>query len=380
MVDELGKLSKRQLIEKLRSPEPRGGLAGAKAVRFNLSPGAKPPGPPKPPQERQSKPADWSLRKGEWACATCGTYNFLSRMDCRKCKRAWARDCELIPAGSPPPTKPKGAVGADGRTQPDKEDHVQTAEDALQAMKQAKAPPELIEKWQAEVAARREAALASKPTASLPARLAEATASHNATIRARDMARSHVTQIREQLQKAEAALEEAEEAAAKAMAHFHTVSAEVGSANDNSDAEKAPMHHLHALLKAVEQVQGAAGTDGEAAARDTLLTIQEAAKAAVTAAPAPTRPQVSSSTPMEMDKASGKSELPASPADADAARQAQSARLAASRQKQAEESAEALMKEMEEGEDRESKKARLTQALNQAWGDAPFQPTQKQAT
>ena len=67
-------------------------------------------------------------------------------------------------------------------------------------------------------------------------------------------------------------------------------------------------------------------------------------------------------------------------ADADAARQAQSSRLAASRQKQAEESAEALMKEMEEGEDRESKKARLTQALNQAWGDVPFQLTQKQVT
>ena len=51
-------------------------------------------------------------------------------------------------------------------------------------------------------------------------------------------------------------------------------------------------------------------------------------------------------------------------------------RLAEARKQEANSRATALMSELESDQDPEAKKARLAEALNQAWGDRPFAATQ----
>ena len=72
-------------------------------------------------------------------------------------------------------------------------------------------------------------------------------------------------------------------------------------------------------------------------------------------------------------------EAAASHSPAREAQQAQCEQLAAARKAAATNRAEELFRDLTEaGEDQEVKKARLAEALNQAWGDQPFLPTQVQ--
>ena len=87
-VDDYARLTKKQLMERLRvftGTPPAAGAAGTV-----------------PSQSFQRQPRDWSHRKAEWVCASCGTQNFVSKEICRRCRTRWSNTCALLPAGSPP--------------------------------------------------------------------------------------------------------------------------------------------------------------------------------------------------------------------------------------------------------------------------------------
>lgn len=184
-----------------------------KTVRFQTPP-------------KNVKPRDWSHRKAEWVCQACAMHNYVSRMDCRKCGRAWSKTCELIAAGTPPPALPAQAPAAPKpATVPSS---LSAAEQALEAAKAADAPEAVIEQWQLEIAKRRSLEEASKTIPSLRARLAVATADANAAMQARERADQQLKAAHEQVDKAKEALSEAKIAEEKAADHLKMVTAEVG--------------------------------------------------------------------------------------------------------------------------------------------------------
>ena len=353
--------------------------------------------------EKDTSTSRWALRKAEWECPECHTRNFLHLGACRACKSPWRPGLVQHPAGAPPPPRtnhPAAALGApkeqtNGAAQQDNQmgsgsngppatvvapESMQAAEIALQAARQAHAPQTIIEHWEKELEARRTAATAKVPM-SLRARLATATAEANAAMQAKEKALKTAEAAREHVINAEEALRLAEETECKAAAHLKQVSSEVGPATPPEPSPDAGL--LAALTKALDALDQACGTQQQDEAKATLANAHAAAKAAVataTGAAAANRQAPTETAPQkDAPMAEATPEAAASHSPAREAQQAQCEQLAAARKAAATNRAEELFRDLTEaGEDQEVKKARLAEALNQAWGDQPFLPTQVQ--
>ena len=221
--DGLDKLTKRQLLEKLRGPQSK----GAGPPKEQAGQVQRQPLTPRPPP-RGPKSKDWSHRKAEWVCQACDAHNFVTRMDCRRCGSGWSKDCKFIAAGTPPATAPASAPSVPPVVPPPPTS-VQAAEQALQAAKSAEAPTAVIQQWEEEIARRKALEESSKQAPSLRARLATATAEANAAMQARERAVQQLTAAKEQVIKVEEALQSARQVEEKAAAHLKQVTSEVGS-------------------------------------------------------------------------------------------------------------------------------------------------------
>ena len=381
-IDGFEKLSKQQLLQRLRSQQPGGAGSGQDS---------KPPPPPPKGQQRQYQQKDWSHRKAEWVCRACGMHNFVTRMDCRKCAQSWAKDCAFIAAGTPPPNASAAAPASMPGAPPPLPTSVKAAEQALWAAQQANAPEAVISQWQAEIAKRKETEEASKAVPSLRARLATATAEANAAMQAREKAQKQAELAKAQVEAAEEELRAAEAEELRAKEALRSVTTEVAPAKQAAEAATQPhpadSDLLARMVAAVTHLDTTFGTAEAGSAKAELLVVQQEAQAAVQAnalrqqqqSQQPQQPQQQPQrAKQETTEAKGAEEATAQPMElSEDAKAAESARLAKQRSEQAATRAHDLMQALEADQDPESKRARLAEALNQAWGDMPFMATQK---
>ena len=217
-----------------------------------------------PPAE--AAPTDWSHRKAEWVCAGCHTHNYASRMDCRRCKMAYASSMQLIPAGSPPPGRKGGTAPSPGGSQAGvvasrpppvpTPNSVDAAEAALRAAKDASAPPVIIRAWEEELKKRQAAAQAQVPP-TIRARLAAATAEANAAMQAREKAQKRVTAATTELQEAQKQLETATAEEFRAAAALRAVTSEVAPEPGVGTPQAALAELLQAVKASQEGQEGA---------------------------------------------------------------------------------------------------------------------------
>ena len=218
---------------------------------------------------------------------------------------------------------------------------------------------------EAEVRARKQAEAAQRP---LHARLQAATDKAVQAAGAKERAQENVQVSQAALQRAEESLTAASKAEAEAQEELKRITAEAGQTQEAGSGIPDPppaKQVLEDLLTAV-RAAAASGPEGVEAARSQLEAV--AARAEATLRPPPSS---------DADMASGG---PAAAAPTPCRRSLtadQRAKIDADRRAAAHEQAAELLKTLEATDaDPEVKKARLADALNQAWGDAPFAPTQ----
>ena len=318
-VDGLEKLTKKQLLEKLRGPSSAAGASSSPAGKFSA-----PIGQPPPAQK------GWSLRKAEWVCNKCQTHNFVQRMDCRRCHQPFAKEMQLIAAGTPPAPRIRQALSAKPKATPPagKPSHlptsVQAAEEALAAAKQAAAPPDVVSQWESEIQRRKALLEETKVPPTLRSRLAQATADANSAMQAKEraeqalqLAKQALETARAQVGKAEEVLQQAVETEEQAAIHLRKVTAEVAP---DSHALSADVHEeakivtkdLHSILSAFRKATTSGAT--QSAQEEAKATLEEALKAAAskddlrnqekeTAKPAAAAKEASEARAMAVDRA-----------------------------------------------------------------------------
>ena len=221
----------------------------------------------------------WVHRKAEWICG-CGEHNFVDREQCRQCGKKWHAKLELIPAGSPPPPrKPRGEGGMTPavrlpppRTADSPEEaEVEAARTALKAAQEAHLGEAVLKSLEEEVT-RKQRALETVQGKHLPKRFSEATQKEKET-------RDQLTKAERALEAAKTAVETARQAHQDASARLAAVKEEIKLADEDAKpAEEAKedisREALANILKAYRQAAAPGATT------ETKATLEEALKAA----------------------------------------------------------------------------------------------------
>ena len=266
--DGLQKFTKKQLISKLRECNP-GTAAAPTQSPVGGRPVLRPALKPKTvtftafsQQDQRPSPAagDWSHRKAEWICP-CGIHNFVTRFDCRRCRKTFDSTMTLVPAGSPPSDRKRGPPVKQNAPTPaaaPAPDSVQAAEQALAAVRQANAPQPIIDQWEGEVKRRKEVADSSKVPPSLRSRLAQATADANSAMQSKEEAELGLKHAKAALEaaqgnvtKAETALQEAAKHEQKAATQLKMVTSEVSPPQPSADSATQATAHNAATKEAM---------------------------------------------------------------------------------------------------------------------------------
>ena len=366
-VDALQKLTKKQLVEKLRGAQ--------------LPVGTPPPPLTSPANSAHAAQKDWSSRKAEWVCSHCKTHNYVSRMDCRRCKQHYDSSMRLIAAGTPPPTvtrPPLAPTTNGGLAAPmHAPESVQAAEIALEAAKQAAAPQAVLAQWENEVQRRKALVEDTKVPPSLRSRLAAATAEANSAMHGKERAEKQLEMAHQQVKKADENLQQAMAAEGKAATNLKLVTAEVvpmPARQEQQDprlaAEKeATLQSAHSLQEILQAYKEAAAPEADPSKK---LNLESALQSAMTKEV--TRAKAAEEARKQKEEENARMEAPQSVAAATPAMPVQAspqgeragedrdATMSDSKRALSAEEADALLQELE-GMDRMQKRARLMAAV-----------------
>ena len=327
----------------------------------------------------------WDHRKAEWECSSCHWRNFLDRTHCSGCACPRKPDSKVHPEGSPPP--PKVPFATAGQEAPEKKplgnaggsswkgkasEDVQLAESAVAAAIAAGAPPQAVETLKQHFEAKQKDHQAKQP---FRQRLQEATAKANQATSARAVADQRLAEATEEMQKAQEIVHKAKQEEEAAALELRRMTAELGTAPapQKPDAQRL----LGTLLEAIRGADtGGPGT------REALMEAMQCAEATLASpkpmdedssgAPQPQQ-QVQPAKATAADSALNAEALNAEALSAEALKAAEEAKRA-----EAEKRAAELFEQLETDATPENKRARLQEALRQAWGQdlAPFLATQ----